>query len=349
VGDRIFTQEQRRNEEVVVCYHAQTGRQLWVHADSVKFDEPMGGVGPRATPTLFDSRLYTLGATGILNCLDAITGEPLWPQSVNILEDAGADNLEWAMAGSPLVYDDLVVVNAGGRQGRGVIAYDRFSGTIRWATGNDPASFCAPRLETINGVRQILIFDGFGLKGHDAATGDELWRTREWTNEPKVNAAGPIVRDGHRIFIASGYGVGCGLFKIMFADGSWSVREEYVRPNRFKLKFNDAIYYDNHLYGLDEGILACHNFDTGRRVWKRGRYGYGQLLLVHDVLLIQAESGEVALVEANPNAFREIARFQAIDGKTWNHPVLHRGRLFVRNAQEAACYDLRPNPNGRQR
>jgi len=342
VGDYAFTQEQRKAEECVVCYNALTGKQVWVYQNNDWFTESMGGDGPRATPTFHESKLYTLGATGILNCLNAADGKKIW--SRNILDDASAagvpvKNIGWAMAGSPLVSDGMVFVNPGGKQGRGVIAYDVLSGDIVWAKGNDPASYCAPRIETVDGVRQLLIYDGFGLKGHDIATGKELWRT-EWKTQPEVVAAQPIVQDGNYIFLSAGYTVGSTLIKVRHTKNGWQVDTKNVLKNKFKLKFNDGLYKAGYVYGLSEGILACFDFKTGQRMWKRGRYNYGQLLLVGDHILVQAESGEVALVEANPKAFKEVARFQAITGKTWNHPVLHRGKLYLRNAQEAACYDV---------
>lgn len=352
VGDRAFTLEQRGEEETVVCYDLDTGNQLWVHADLVRFSETLGGDGPRATPTVYDSRLYALGATGILNCLDPATGRILW--SHNILDDANAKNLSWGMASSPLAFDDKIVVIPGGRQGRGVIAYDQRSGEIVWAQGNRPAAYVAPRLETLLGVRQILVIGGTGLAGYDPDTGRELW-FQEWTNSQHIIAAQPIRINDHTLFISAGYGTGSALVGVTQQNGNVEARSAsqgssfraeltgWKTTTRFKLKFNGALYQDGYIYGLDEGVLCCFDVSTGDRVWKRGRYGYGQVLLLEEqkLLLVLAESGEVALVEASPQQYREVARFQAIEGKTWNHPVLVRGKLLVRNAGEAACYDLK--------
>ncbi|MBT4865968.1 MAG: PQQ-binding-like beta-propeller repeat protein [Planctomycetaceae bacterium] len=341
----LFTQEQRGLEEVVVCYDALTGREIWLHENNERHSTLMGGTGPRATPTLYESRLYVMGATGILNCLDPLTGKVHW--ATNILEDAGADgkaaqNVQWGMAASPLVFDDVVVVNPGGDQGKSVIVYDRLTGQQKWASGKQPASYAGPILETIQGKRQLLIFDAIGTAGYDPQNGKELWRFA-WSNSPKINVAQPIVRDESLVLISSGYGTGSALLEIENVSGdNWTVKPRWRKPGQFKLKFNDAVYKDGYLYGLDEGILACFEFKTGKKLWKRGRFGHGQLLLIDDadLLLILAEDGNIVLVPATPNGFRETARFQAIEGKTWNHPVLNRGRLYVRNFQEAACYDL---------
>lgn len=339
VGTHAFTQEQRGPKEVVSCYDAVTGDPLWVHEDVDRFDEQMGGVGPRATPTFHDGRLYALGAMGRLNCLEARTGRRLW--QTNILADAGGvANIEWAMSGSPLVVDDLVVVNPGGGNGQGIAAYDRVTGKRRWAFGSEPAGYCAPRLETLAGIRQILVFDGTGLSAHVPETGAQLWRFGPWENQFRINVAQPLVRDGREVLISSGYSMGSAVLEVTRDGDAWSVREKRRDANGFKLKFNDGVEKDGYVYGLDEGILACIEWSTGMRKWKRGRYDYGQILLVGDLIVVQAEDGRVALVEANPEKFVELAVFPAIEGKTWNHPAIADGRLYVRNADEAACYAL---------
>ena len=343
VVDRyVFTQEQHGEQEAVVAYDRETGDLIWIHTDNTRFSSTLGGDGPRATPTFHDGRLYTLGATGILNCLDPETGRPHW--STNILADAGVENISWGMAASPLVYDDVVVVNPGGNASGNangaVAAYDRITGEKQWAHGDRPASYCTPQLVTLGGERQLLIFDGLGLFGHDPQDGRKLWGF-DWTNDPEVNAAQPLVLAGNTIFISSGYAQGAALVEVNRTGDDWTAGTTgWERSRDFKAKFNDFVPRDGFVYGMDEGILCCFDLSSGKRRWKRGRYGYGQLLLVDDLLLILGESGEVVLVEATPEQHREVARFQAISGKTWNHPVLIGDRLLVRNGEEAACYEV---------
>ena len=226
VGNFAFTQEQRGADEAVVCYDAQNGKQIWAHLDrDQRYDQAMAGIGPRATPTVYDSRVYTFGATGILNCFAARTGAVLW--SKNAVEEAGVKPLQFGMAGSPLVYDHLVVVNPGGpRQaidgtqtsGRAVIAYDRLTGKEVWAAGDCQAAYSSPTLATIGGVKQVVIFDALGAAGHDAATGKQLWRTPLWTNEFHNNCAQPVVgKDAGgegALFLSSGYGTGSIMFDV---------------------------------------------------------------------------------------------------------------------------------------
>ncbi|QDT65463.1 PQQ-binding-like beta-propeller repeat protein [Calycomorphotria hydatis] len=341
VDGHLFTQEQRADEELVVCYDAETGKQLWAHAHEERFEESVGGDGPRATPTFHEGKLYSLGATGWLSCLQPLTGEVVWER--NILQDASDDgervkNIEWAMCYSPLIVDDMVIVNPGGGAGRGVIAYDRNTGDIIWANGDDLASYAGLSLQMIDGQEQLLLFDAVGLKGLDLNGGEELWRY-PFTNMAKVNAMQPIVR-GNQIFISTGYGIGSVLLNVSQNNEDWSVEEVWRATNRFRMKFNDPVFKDGFVYGLDDGILACHEFKTGERTWKKGRYGFGQLLLVGDHILVFAEDGSVDLVAADPGGFQELGSFQAIEGKTWNHPVLAHGRLYLRNAQEVACFEV---------
>ena len=354
VGNFAFTQEQRASDEAVVCYDARDGKQVWAHLDAdQRYDQPMAGVGPRATPTVYDSRVYAYGTAGILNCLAARTGAVLW--SRNTLEEAGVKPLQFGMAGSPLVYDNLVVVNPGGPRtafdgtqssGRAVIAYDRLTGKEVWAAGDYQAAYASPSLEMIGGVKQVVVFDGLGAAGHDAATGKQLWRTPQWTNEFHNNVAQPIVgKQGggeDTLFLSSGYGTGSILFDVKHSGGNWAVSEHWRAPNKFKLKFNSGVARDGYVYGLDEGILACFDVSKGRQRWKRGHYGYGQILLFENVLLVISEEGDAVLVDVSPEKAQELARFRAIEGKTWNHPAYSNGRLFLRNGEEAACYDLGP-------
>ena len=336
VTGRAFTQEQRGDLECVVCYDMADGQQLWVHEDDEQFDETLGGPGPRATPAFHDNRLYSLGATGLLNCLNASNGQLLW--QVNILHEANVENIPWAMAGSPLVTGDLIIVNPGGSHGNALIAFDRVDGQKVWSAGNDNASYSAPSLRTLLGQQQIVIFDGAGVKGHMPDSGAELWKI-PWSNSPKINAAEPIQLSENQLLVGSGYGQGSGLFELSRTDGVWKTKTVWTAPH-FKLKFNAAVLKDEFAFGLDEGILSCLNTKTGKLAWKRGRYGYGQLLLADDVIVVQAENGDVVFVEAISEKFNELLRFPSLNGKTWNHPVIWNGMLLVRNGEEAVCYRL---------
>jgi len=333
---RAFTIEQRRDQEVVTAYDVETGREVWNHAWDSHFQETMGGPGPRATPTWHDGRVYALGATGFLWSLDAVTGDVLW--SRNILEDSQGTNLEWAMASSPLVVDDLLIVQPGGRHGWSVVAYDLDTSAIVWHALDDAQSYTSPMTVTLAGRRQVLIVTAERVVGLGVGDGRLLWE-HPWTPPTVPNIAQPILVGDSQIFLSAAYGYGATLLELLPRDEEIAVRTVW-QNNRMKNRFSSSVLHEGYIYGLDESILACIDASTGELQWKGGRYGYGQLLLAEDHLVVLTEDGELVLVYATPDGHDEVARTPAIEGKTWNVPALADGRLLVRNAREMAAFDL---------
>lgn len=336
-GDLAITQEQRGATEMVVAYDLTSGRVIWSHGDSTSFTSPITGDGPRATPTIAQNCVYTQGATGWLNCLELKSGKCLW--SKNILLDNDAQIKEWGMAGSPLVFDSLVVVSAGGQNNQSLTAYHKKDGRKIWSAGHNLAGYSSPLLTTLWGARQILIFNLGSITAHEVVTGKMLWQF-PWPGAGTQHVAQPVVLPEHRILVSSGYGVGGKLIQIQHTDSAGFRVALVWETNQLKAKFNNIVHRDGYLYGLDDGILVCLDLATGTRKWKAGRYGHGQLINVDDLLLVQVESGDVVLVEATPDAHNELARFAALAGKTWNNPALAGEYLLVRNDREAACYQL---------
>jgi len=345
VGEFAFTQEQRGPKECVVCYRLSDGTEVWLHADEAKLAivEANGGEGPHATPQFRDGRIYTYGGTGLLSCLDARTGAKLW--QANTFQDAAKSsdvpiqNIEWGVSGSPLVVDHLVIVNPGGAQEKSLIAYDRLAGKIVWAAGDYIAGYASPLLATIHGVPQVVMFHGTGIAGHDLVDGRELWN-HPWVNGPKVNAAQPMVFDDGSVIFGCGYGVGSAKIELQVsADNVWQPKQIWT-TSKFRPKFNDFVQKDGYVYGLDDSILTCIDIATGKTKWKGGRYGYGQMLLLGDVLLILSEQGELVQVAATPDGHRELTKFTALDPICWNHLAVGQGKLLVRNGHAAACYQL---------
>lgn len=336
VGDRLFTQEQRGADEAVVCYWAKDGREAWAHTDVSRFEEVVAGAGPRATPTFHNGRIYSLGANGLLNCLQAATGEKIW--SADAAKVADAKVPMWGFAGSPLIVGDLVVVLLGSPPGSAMLAYDAVTGEERWKAGPGDHTYSSPHLTTIAGVEQILSMTDAGLTSLNPATGEVLWNY-EWPMKEAFRVLQPLVI-GDTILIGSNM-EGCRMIRVTHDADKWSTTQVWksldIKPN-----FNDFIAFEGNLYGFDGNVFSCIDLETGKRKWKRGRYGFGQVVLLkaQKLLLVQAETGEVALVEANPNEFVERSKFAALTGKTWNHPVIAHGKLFVRNAEEMACYDV---------
>jgi outer membrane protein assembly factor BamB len=332
-GDLIYTQEQRGNDELVSAYSLTTGKPVWRHHDAVRFWESNGGPGPRATPTLSEGRVYALGATGLLNALDAGTGVVLW--SRNAAADTGASLPEWGFSGSPLVVDDLIIVATSGR----LAAYDARTGTRRWVGPDANAGYTSPQLATIGGVRQVLFLSGTGLLSVNPDDGKPLWQ-HDWKGYPIVQPS--LTPDGG-ILIATDQSSGTRRLAVTNGGSGWKAEERWT-SNGLKPWFNDFVVHKGHAYGFDGTILACIDLADGARKWKGGRYGGGQLVLLpdQDTLLVIAEHGELALVGARPDGFHEIGRAPAIEGKTWNHPVIAGNVLLVRNGEEMAAFRLTP-------
>lgn len=337
VGGRLFTIEQRRQQEVAAAYDLETGRELWSSAWDAAFTESMGGDGPRATPTVAHGMVYALGAQGELRALDAASGRTVW--RTNILAENDAENLQWGMAASPLVLDDLVVVIPGGGRGQSVVAYDRLTGARRWTALDDQSAYTAPMDVTIDGVRQLLLVTGTRALGLTLDGRNVLW-SFPWTTEFGVNTAQPVVFDDRRVFLSAGYGHGAAVLDVRRQGETFRV-DPVWQNTRMKNKFTSSVLHDGHFYGLDEAILACIDASTGALKWKGGRYGYGQVILVGDQVWVTTEDGDVVQVAASPDGHKELGRFKALEGKTWNHPILSGGRLVVRNQTEMAAYDVR--------
>ena len=335
VGQRAVTHELRGDKELVVCYALQTGMPIWVHRDTATYVSVVAGDGPRATPTIVDGRVYTYGATGLLNCLDFADGRSLW--QVDVLEDNDAPINQWGASCSPLVVDDLVIVSAGGAGESALVAYDAKTGEKAWSAGSDRAGYSSPVVATLAGERQVLIVNAGSVAGHDISTGRLLWE-HDWGG--RNNISQPVAVGNDAVFLSSGYGVGSALLDVARdSEGAYLVEERWSNKN-LETKFTNVVTLEGHVIGLDNGILQCVDLATGQQRWKRGRYGHGQILLVDDLLLVQTESGDVALVRVSPSEVRELGRFTAFDEKTWNNPVLVGRLLLLRNDREMACYEL---------
>jgi outer membrane protein assembly factor BamB len=336
-GGCAVTQEQRGENELVVCYAFDSGALLWAHTNCVRFSEPMGGDGPRATPTIADARVYALGATGILDCLSLDTGKLIWTH--DILKENSIPNTPFGKCSSPLRLDDLVVVT-GGMAGKGtLLAYRSADGASAWQTGGDQASFTSPMVATLGGKRQILSVNSANVCGYDPKDGHPLWQYA-WGNDKWPKCAQPVVLDNNRILLSASFQNPTTLLRVTRgSDGKFVVNEIWKNHN-LKAAYNNIVTRNGCAYGLDDGILVCLDLATGERKWKDGRYGKGQILLVGDLLLIQTEPGPIALVQANPSGFHELASIPALHAKAWNTPALAGPYLLVRNDQEAACYKL---------
>jgi outer membrane protein assembly factor BamB len=320
---------------MVACYDVRTGEPVWRHSDPVRFWESNAGPGPRGTPTLSNGRVYAFGATGIVNVLDAHDGSLVW--SRDAASETKAEVPYWGFSSSPLVIADLVVVAVSGK----LVAYDAASGERRWLVASRGGSYSSPHLATLDGVPQIVLLRGQGAHSVAPADGALLWE-HAW---PDVGAIlQPTLVSDHDLLITANDmsgGVGTRRIAVAHGPGGWTVDERWTTSG-LKPYFSDLVVHEGHAYGIDGRILACIDLADGKRKWKGGRFGQGQLVLLpeQDLLLVLSEEGELGLVGATPDQFNELARFKAIEGKTWNHPALVGDVLLVRNGEEMAAFRL---------
>lgn len=340
-GTFAFTQEQRGADEAVVCYDIATGTEVWTQQREARFDESMGGPGPRSTPTLADGAVFTASATGLLQCLKASTGEVVWQQDFKKL--AGREPPMWGYASSPLVTNSLIIIFAGGADDKGVMAFDAMSGEPKWSVACGPESYSSPQLSKVLGEDTVLMLTNNGLLFLDPASG-KVRLNYEWKFEG-YRALQPTIIGEDVILLPTPMSEGTRAIRVS-KKGDQLAAEELWTTKQMKPDFTELLAHKGHLYGIDGSMFSCVDLKTGARVWKDGRYGKGQSLLLEsaDQILIAAEDGRVVLLQADPTAHKEITSFQALKGKTWNHPVVVGDKLLVRNGSEAACYALPAAP-----
>jgi outer membrane protein assembly factor BamB len=349
-----ITMEQRGSEEWVVCYEIETGKPVWGHAIQSRHESVLGGIGPRSTPTIHGGRVYALGATGVLRCLSG-SGKLLWSDDLRkrygVTDVEDEQSVTFGRAASPLIVDSYVVVPGGGPQGRAknLVAFAYETGRLVWESENklasgdaDQIAYASPALATLAGRRQILIVNESTASGHDPSTGQRLW-SHPWPGDSSGNASvsQAVAIGDSRVLLTKGYGGGAELIEVSAGAGDeLRVATIWKVPRVLQTKFSNVVLYDDHAFALSEGILECVQLDSGRRRWKSGRYGHGQILGVGELLLVLSEEGELHLVELTTEKPVPLGSIQALSGKTWNNLCLYGNRLLVRNAEEAACFEL---------
>jgi outer membrane protein assembly factor BamB len=333
----LVTQEQRGENEAVVCYDANNGQEVWAREIKSRFFDALGGLGPRATPAIADGRVYALGAEGRLVCLEATEGEIQWQVDLGAL--TGQKPPMWGYSCSPLVHNGLVIVHAVGLADRGIVAFDAASGEVRWSVPANKDSYSSLHLTRFFGSEQLVFLGSDGATFLDPATGTTLHQHEHQISG--YRAIQPAVVDAQRLMFTSEFG-GARVIELAETESGFSSKDVWTTRN-LKPDFNDFVVHQGFAYGFDGAVFACVDLQDGQRRWKQGRYGKGQVLLLADsnlLLVIAEESGELVLLETNPEDHVERGTIKALEGKTWNHPVVVGSRLYLRNAQEAVCYEL---------
>jgi outer membrane protein assembly factor BamB len=349
VADHAVTMEQYGDEELVVCRNLATGDVLWSQGVQARHEEVMGGIGPRCTPTIHDSKVYTQGASGIVSCLDLATGVIIWQDDLRKrYRISAAEELQivmWGRASSPLIHGDLCIVPAGGNPPKSLIAYDRLSGERRWDGGRTQISYASPTVLTLTGKEQIVSVNESNITGHDPATGKELW-AYPWPGLSNGNASAsqPHLAGEGLVFISKGYDEGAAVFRVAELGGEYRTETVWKERRSLQTKFTNAVLVDGYAYGLSDGLFQCVDLATGKKQWAGGRYGHGQILGAGDVILVQTEhTGELVMLAIDPSQHRELGKFKTLNRKSqaWNNLCLAGKKLLLRNADEAICLELK--------
>jgi len=332
-GGRLFIQGQNRDEEYVLAFDANTGKQLWRAHTGIPFNESRGH-GPRGTPTVDGDRLYALAADGMLVCLDTATGKTIW--GYNIVDHFHGRVPTWGISESPLVDGGRVIVTPGGA-GAGVVALDQMTGKLLWQSQSDSAGYSSPMVYEAGGARRLVVFTARAAMGLDLATGKLLWRYERVANGT-ANIATPIVHSGE-IFLSSDYGTGCVLLK---ANAGGDASEVYFNRD-MRNHYSTSVLVGDYLYGFSSSVLTAMKFQTGEVAWRDRSVGKGSLIYADRHLYLLGEDGVVGLAEATPAGYREVSRFEIPKGAypTWTQPLIANGKLYLREQDNLYCYNVR--------
>lgn len=330
---KVYTMGNVHDVDVVSCFEAETGKLVWKHEYDCLAKDPNGYHGTRCTPTVDGSRVYTVSRQGHFFCLDAATGKVIW--SKDFKKDFGGVVPQWGFSGSPLIEKDWVLTEAGGPENGSVVAMDKATGQVVWRNGKDPAGYASLIAFNFGGERCLAQFSSDQIIGRRMKDGSELWRT-SWKTSYGVNAATPII-EGDLIFVSSGYGFGCGQFKITSTGLT-----EVWRNKNMRNHVNSCVLVGGYLYGFDENELKCLDWKTGEVKWAAKQYGKGAVNYADGKLILFGQKGKLGVAEASPAGFKEISGFEALQGKdTWAAPVLANGRIYARSLETLAAFDVK--------
>ncbi len=339
------------NSEVVVCYDAAKGKELWAKPLGVisKYDgggdsgtpDNKGGDGARSSPIVNDGKVYAIDANLGVFCFDAATGAPVW--SHDVMKDNAGVQIKWQSAQSPLIDGDILLM-CGGGAGQALIGFDKKTGAIKWKGENDKMTHATPITADILGVHQAIFFTQTGLVAVTPADGKVLWRAPY--KFAVSTAASPVVFEDI-VYCSAGYGVGAGAFKISKDGSAFKATELWRREGECFNHWSTPVMKDGYLYGMfsfkeyGKGPLGCVDIRTGKDVWMEAGFGPGQVILADKTLIAISDKGEIVIVEANPKKYVELKRDDVLDGKVWSYPVLAYDHIYARSTTEGGCFELK--------
>ena len=357
------TMEQRESLECVTCYRIDTGQLQWLYSHPARHQDAMnlGRLGPRATPTIHNGMVYSMGAVGNLVCLNGEDGNVVWQVDLNeilgltlseiesdgyTIQHEAESSLAWGRSGAPLMYQNLVIVPGGGTTDgpkSTLLAFDKVSGELQWKGGSEMIAYGSPVIATVADVEQILLTAETKVMSFDPTTGDELWDwPRPGASDGSANTSQVTIVNDTDVVSSKGYPDGGGERIHIDVNGGKLVPSRVWRNDRaLKTKLMSPVVLEGNAYSLSNGFLECLDLESGKRVWKqRGRFGHGQLLLVGRRLLVHSESGVLYLVRATPDGYEELGTVSTVEGVCWNTICLYGNQLLVRSELEAACVEI---------
>ena len=353
-GGKVYTlltgESDGNSGETIVCLDEKTGKQLWSKPLSIvpKYTgggdsgtpDNKGGDGSRSTPVVNAGKVYVIDSMLGVFCFDAATGKEVWKHDV--MKDNAGVQIKWENAASPVIDGDVLLL-AGGGAGQALIGLNKNTGKVVWKGEDDKMTHATPVLADILGVHQAIFFTQTGLVAVDPQKGSVIWRA---PFPYKVStAASPVVYQDI-VYCSAGYGVGAGAFKISKSGGKLEATQIWRRENQCFNHWSTPVVKDGYLYGMfsfkeyGAGPLACVDIRTGEDKWAEKGFGPGQVILAGDKIIATSDKGEIVVVEASPDKYKEVARKDVLDGKVWSYPILANGKIFARSTTEGVCLDV---------
>jgi outer membrane protein assembly factor BamB len=348
---RAYTVLPLNDRETAVAVDRKTGQILWQtplgatgyrNGGNRGVPGNDGGDGPRATPVFSQNRVFVFGGKFDLHALDSATGKIIWQH--DLISKFGGSEIVWSNAASPLVLGDRVLVSGGGPN-QSFIAFKADTGEVLWKSGSDRATHSTPVIATIHGKEQALFRVERGLVSLDPANGRELWHYP--FPHKTATAPSPIVWNDV-VACSSGYGVGGGACQVRLKDGAWEVTELWRSPgNRdTAAHWSTSVAHNGYLYGCyghgsyGTGPFKCIDIKTGKVMWEQPGFGHGQVIMAGNRLIVTSDAGVLTLIDPSPEAYRELARADVIEGKVWASPALSDGHIFLRSTTHGVCVKL---------
>ncbi|HSF39154.1 MAG TPA: PQQ-binding-like beta-propeller repeat protein [Thermoanaerobaculia bacterium] len=331
---RLYTQDSDEKTEFVLALDAATGKEIWRVPIGDKLVDPMGN-GPRGTPTVDGGTIYALGSMGRLAALQAADGGTIW--TVELVQAFGAKRPTWGYSGSPLIDGDLLVLEVGGTEKRGIVAFEKATGKVRWGAKEGDAAYSTPVLMTIGGIRQYVTSRRAGPETVSLLPDGTL----HWTHPgPPTVVTSPLFIPPDKVYVSAGDDGGAVLFRVK-TEGGKATTEELWKTRGMKNHFHNAVLVGEHLYGFDNATFKCISVATGEPAWAQRGLGKGSLLATADgLLIVLSDRGKLLLVEATPESYKELASVQAMEGKSWTSPTLANGKVYLRDEDEMIALDL---------